>query len=237
MSLLWCEHEVEGRFAVAGLGQQQFGTEVGVGGVGRVIGEEELGCQHCAAGGLNLDVEVARAAVGRAGDDGLQPEAAVGVGELVAAQPEAAGVIDAIGIGLPEVEPRAGNGGAVGVEDVAGDEQRVAGHAHFAQRRALRCVGQVVGAFGRGRGQPVADRGGQRAGRGFGRRRARRDGRVAVGAAGVLARGGEGQGERGRGGHLRAGRGRGGDGCGGRVWRRGGVGGGVAAAGGQQHYK
>ena len=81
---------------------------------------------------------MSRAAAIDAGHDGLEPEAAVGVRELVAAQPEAPVVVLTLVVGMPEVEQRAADRVAAAREHPALEHDAVAREPGLEQRGAAR---------------------------------------------------------------------------------------------------
>lgn len=101
-------------------------------------GKVELRGEDGAAGRLGLDMDMLGAAGIETGDDSLQLVAALGIAELVAAQPETAVIVVALGVGLPEVELGVGHGLTAAREYEAGKRQPRAGHARLDQRRPLR---------------------------------------------------------------------------------------------------
>ena len=95
--------------------------------------EIELGGQHAAAARLHLHMDVARAADIGAGHDTAQPEAPVGVGELMTTQAEAGIVIPALVVGLPEIQERTRDRLAIARQHETDQFDRLPGHAGFKQ--------------------------------------------------------------------------------------------------------
>src|SRR5262249_18663507 len=98
--------------------------------------EVQLGGEDSAAWRLHFHVEVARAPRVEPRDDGLEPIATAGVGELMAAQLVADVVVFTRFVRVPEVEERAGDGAAIAGEDSPGDHDPRALCAGLDQRAA-----------------------------------------------------------------------------------------------------
>src|ERR1700716_2076140 len=138
------EHEIEaGVDTIAGLRgpHQQLLAKQAVAAVRRLVREIKLRGQQPSCRRLNLQVKVAGAAGIDRRHDGAEAVASLGVGVLMAAQPEAGVVVVAGVVGLPQVEQRMGHGLAGRVEHEAGELDRAALHAGLDQ----------VGALGRAR--------------------------------------------------------------------------------------
>ena len=100
-------HEIEPPQRLAphlGHRQQQALVEHPVAVVAGLTRNVELGGEHRAVAALHLDVEVRCPPRIAARDDGVERPTPSGVGELVAAQPEAVVVIAAVGVGVPQLD-------------------------------------------------------------------------------------------------------------------------------------
>src|SRR5262249_44244801 len=79
-----------------------------------------------------LAVRVGEGCVVLARSDGQVLEAPVRIAQLVASQAVAKDVVAALAVRLPDVDPRALNGLAADVDDLATEDERIAGHAGLA---------------------------------------------------------------------------------------------------------
>ena len=136
--------------------QHQRSIEDAVIFVPRLAREIELGGEDAATRSLHLDVIVPRAAGIKAGDDGLEHEAALRVAELVAAQAVALVIVFAGRIAVPEIEQRAVDRPAAAIEHEAGEGEALARHPVLKQVGALGRIRREIGAFGLARRRLIA---------------------------------------------------------------------------------
>ena len=101
------DDKIKGAFSPAGRAQLQLGQVQPIALVARVTGEVHLRGEDAPARRLHLDVDVARAAGVLRRDDRLQPVTALRVGVLVPAVAEAAVVVGALLVRVPEKIGRA----------------------------------------------------------------------------------------------------------------------------------
>ena len=123
-ALAHVEHEIKARGKALlrfGHVHQQLAAEQTIRAIVCFAGKIELRGEHAAARRLHLDVKVAGPPfVGRR-HDGEKAIAACGIGELMAAQPEAGVVIDSLGISLPEIDERVLHRPAAAGQDETGE--------------------------------------------------------------------------------------------------------------------
>src|SRR3990172_1782122 len=131
---------------------RQLAPVEAVGAVARLVRKVQLRRQHPAARRLHLDVNVARAPRVCAGNDGVQLEASLRVGEDMPAIAVAPVVVVARLVAVPEVEQGARHRPALRREDQSREKQPLGLAARLGERAAPRRIGGVERARGLRRG-------------------------------------------------------------------------------------